>query len=165
MKTWEEYQSYVDSVGFFFEREGIHNLSQVDSNEEAYFSWSACECCGSNLGGDRYHCNGFKPTLLSEVSVRRVLPLLWSVICLLWSVIVQSEKLFDARLRKVSNRNIELGDILEYEICSDCLYFAEYDCLDDMTMMNLEIDNEVSIPSHIVSVAFGDKWTLDNLGE
>jgi hypothetical protein len=58
-----------------------------------------------------------------------------------------------------------LGDILEYEICSDCLYFAEYDCLDDMTMMDLEMESEESIPSHIVPVAFGDKWTLDNLGE
>ena len=32
--------------------EGIYNLSPTFA--EPYFSWSACECCGSILGGDRY---------------------------------------------------------------------------------------------------------------
>jgi hypothetical protein len=25
-----------------------------DETSEAYFSWRACDCCGSRLGGDRY---------------------------------------------------------------------------------------------------------------
>ena len=26
--------------------------------EEPWFSWHACECCGSSLGGDRYEAHG-----------------------------------------------------------------------------------------------------------
>ncbi len=29
------------------------------------------------------------------------------------------------------------GDVFEYEVCSDCVYYAEYGQLDDMTMMDM----------------------------
>jgi hypothetical protein len=149
--TRKEYNEYVDTVEKFFDREGINNLSQVDSEEESYFSWSSCDCCNSGLGGDRYHSNGFRPTPLSEVSFKRVLSLLWSVICLLWSVTIQP-KSFDSSLRRIKHNEISIGDILEYEICSDCLYYAEYGCLDDMTMMDIEEEVD-EIPLEELEVA------------
>lgn len=72
--------------------EGITNLSST--SEEPFFSWHACECCGSSLGGNRENCNGYNPTT---------------------------------------------KEIKEYEyICDDCIYYAEYGRLDDMTMQEIE---------------------------
>ncbi len=41
------------------------------------------------------------------------------------------------------NRTVHLGltkndDIIEYELCDDCLYYNEYGQLNDMTMMDME---------------------------
>ncbi len=114
----EEYKEYENDVAQFFKDEGITNLSighitcpycdfnfiEEDTDEctcgnskqaldEPSFSWRACECCGSHLGGDRYHATGYNPTT---------------------------------------------DTICEYEICTDCVYYTEYDRLDDMTMMDME---------------------------
>lgn len=34
--------------------------------------------------------------------------------------------------------NREHNEIREYEVCEDCLYFAEHGCLDDTTMMDID---------------------------
>lgn len=63
----QEYKEYQEAVAEFFEREGINCLS-YDTDEypdgcvEPHFSWSACDCCGSILGGDREICSGYNPT-------------------------------------------------------------------------------------------------------
>ena len=116
--THQEYNDYVNSVESFFTHQGIQNLSQVDSEEESYFSWASCECCGSGLGGDRYHCNGFRPTKRHEVSAERLCNLLWSTILLLWSIAF-NRKSFNKRLREVFHYQIVLGDILEFEVCKN----------------------------------------------
>jgi hypothetical protein len=36
-----------------------------------------------------------------------------------------------------SGYNPATKEVQEYEICSDCLYYAEYGQLDDMTMMDM----------------------------
>jgi len=103
-----EYSEYERKVKAFFETEGITNLSQSGSEEEPvcpiceeevgfepYFSWRACECCGSRLGGDRYHASGWNPKTKQAYC---------------------------------------------YEVCQDCLYYAEYGQLDDQTL--LDIDSE-----------------------
>lgn len=63
--TKQEYAEYENAVSEFMNSEGLANLTTV-SNEngvtEPYFSWRACECCKTTLGGDRYTCNGFNPT-------------------------------------------------------------------------------------------------------
>ena len=41
-----------------------------------------------------------------------------------------------------SGYNPETKEVYEYEICSDCEYYAEYGQLDDMTMMDIEMDIE-----------------------
>lgn len=135
--TQQEYREYQETVESFFTRDGINNLSQVDSEEESYFSWSSCDCCGSSLGGDRYHCNGFKPTTPEDVSIEKVCNLLWSTILLIVSIRF-NRKNFDDCLRSVFHYQISLGDVFEYEVCVDCLYYAEYGQLDDMTMLDIE---------------------------
>lgn len=34
-----------------------HRLHLVSVGEEAHFSWSPCQGCGSTLGGDRHDCH------------------------------------------------------------------------------------------------------------
>ena len=87
----KEYQEYEKAVAHTFKEDGITNLSQghlkcpdcnfdffqdaVDTEtvkcmcgstkaelDEPSFSWRACECCGSHLGGDRYHAISFNHT-------------------------------------------------------------------------------------------------------
>lgn len=63
--TKAEYEVYKKNVAEFFEGEGVTNLTCKANDEgvtEPYFSWRACECCKSTLGGDRYDCNGYNPT-------------------------------------------------------------------------------------------------------
>lgn len=47
----EEHKTKIDKY-----LEGIYNLSPTAN--EPYFSWHACGCCGSILGGDRYEFIG-----------------------------------------------------------------------------------------------------------
>ncbi len=77
----QEYAEYEKSVKAFMEREGIDNLSsghihypeckaELDDGEcpthgqvdEPFFSWGACDCCGTHLGGNREHATGYNPT-------------------------------------------------------------------------------------------------------
>jgi len=94
----QEYSEYKKSVASFFKREGITNLSMECGEAEhecvicgeivgcdPWFSWSSCECCGSRLGGNRYHTTGYHP---------------------------------------------ESKQGLCYEVCVDCIYYAEYGKID-----------------------------------
>ena len=105
-----EYAEYEKTVGKFFEREGINNLTSgvieceecghnypdndyapcdcgidYDSASESYFTWRSCDCCG-RLGGDKETATGYNPTT---------------------------------------------KEIYTYEICLDCVYYAEYGQLCD----------------------------------
>lgn len=122
IESQEDYDRYKAAVDRFFEREGIENLTHgrttcaecnadlhqdgiheekcqdcgadVEYMNEPSFSWTPCDCCGRNLGGDRYPASGY---------------------------------------------NRDTGDIFEYQICIDCLYFSEYGTLDDMTMIDYDL--------------------------
>ena len=59
--TRKEYQQYETAVSAFMQAEGINCLSRSDSDSEGYFSWHACECCGSGLGGTRIDASGYNP--------------------------------------------------------------------------------------------------------
>jgi len=37
--------------------------------EEPHFSWRACDCCGSALGGDRHPAHGWRGDSLEHLSV------------------------------------------------------------------------------------------------
>jgi len=77
IETLEDYQTYQAAVESFFEGEGITNLSSCsdedcdDCGGEPHFSWSWCDCCNRDLGGDRHHATGWNPTL-REVQEYRV---------------------------------------------------------------------------------------------
>lgn len=75
MKTLKEYEAYKQAVergleGLTFVSTGACpgckecGLGPEPSNEErelaeeAHFSYSACDCCGSTLGGDRHPAHG-----------------------------------------------------------------------------------------------------------
>lgn len=103
----EGYKDYEEQVARFFKDEGIGNLTAELGNNsdhkcvicgeivgcDPYFSSRQCECCYSNLGGDRYHATGW---------------------------------------------NSHTQEAYCYEVCSDCIYYAEYGQLDDMTMLDIE---------------------------
>ena len=67
----KEYVLYEEAVNSFFRMEGINSLSTTSEEEpvclgckeeqssEPFFSWSSCDCCGSTLGGNRYHVSGY----------------------------------------------------------------------------------------------------------
>ena len=59
--TRKEYQQYEAAVSAFMQAEGINCLSRSDSDREGDFSWRACECCGSSLGGTRIDASGYNP--------------------------------------------------------------------------------------------------------
>lgn len=101
--TKAKYAAYERSVAEFIEREEITALStgtwdinegdQPDDYEgEPWFSWRPCQCCGSDLGGDREYLYG------------------------------------------VDKNN----DVLQFEICLDCVYYTNYGRLDDMSLMEIE---------------------------
>ena len=97
-----DYKEYEKQVAAFFDDNALRNLSpkyeDLGDGEhgdivEPSFSWSACECCGSTLGGDKYEADGY------------------------------SEK----------------HGVMEFDtICVDCIYYAEYGKLDDMTMLDMQ---------------------------
>lgn len=65
---------------------------QIELASEPHFSWSACECCGSDLGGNRHPAHG-------------------------------------------CDKN---GDIVHFSVCEDCLYYINYEQLDDVSMEAIE---------------------------
>ena len=50
----------------FLTREGVNCLSEVDSNNEGYFSPQGCDICGDNLGNTVFDCAGFN-TATNEI--------------------------------------------------------------------------------------------------
>lgn len=61
----------MNNINRFFAREKIDVMS-LEREQEPYFSWSSCDCCGSTLGGDRQDYIGFnsqEPDVEYEYSV------------------------------------------------------------------------------------------------
>jgi len=58
IETKEDYAEYERRVASFREKEGIKLHSPIDNGDgegdPSAFSWTSCECCGRDLGGDRY---------------------------------------------------------------------------------------------------------------
>jgi len=97
IETKKDYARYCGLVSAFMESEGINCLTTRGDDCEPFFSWSPCDCCNRDLGGDRYKACGFNPTT---------------------------------------------KEIQDYEICTDCLYYAEYGQLDDQAMLDLKEESE-----------------------
>jgi hypothetical protein len=54
----EEYKAYQDRFEEFMRLNELTNLSRIDNEDEAYFSWQPCECCQTRLGGNRVTVSG-----------------------------------------------------------------------------------------------------------
>jgi hypothetical protein len=57
--TKREYAQYQARYAAFMIAEKISILA-ADDNEPG-FSWRPCDCCKTELGGDRYHATGANP--------------------------------------------------------------------------------------------------------
>lgn len=71
----KDYEEYERKVARFFQLEGVTNLTAEIGEDcshccvicgdlvgcDPYFSHSSCDCCGTYLGGDRYHATGYNP--------------------------------------------------------------------------------------------------------
>jgi hypothetical protein len=115
--TKQEYAAYEVAVAAFFEREGIQNLStghyqcpdcKVEFNDEG-----KCPECGA----DR-EC-------LDEPSFS-------------WRPCDCCHRPLGGNREFATGYNPTTKEVQEYEVCTDCAYYAEYGQLDDTTMMEIE---------------------------
>lgn len=120
--TKQEYKEYQEKVAKFFEDEGIQNLSIGVIN---------CADCGFDFFqegirdleikcGCGYTHHDLEMPWFSNA---------WCDCC--------GTHLVGDRYH-ASGYNPETKEVQEYEVCQDCLYYAEYGQLDDMTMMDME---------------------------
>jgi hypothetical protein len=66
------------SVNQFLKREGLETLDTVQDEEgntkAPYFSWSPCDACNTDRGGERYDCHGFHTESKSVVGGYEICP-------------------------------------------------------------------------------------------
>lgn len=104
-------------------------------SEEGYFSWGSCDICGTYLGGTRTDCiawgknarDGGKPYDDFETGGFKTNNGDWI-----------PKKLVTAPIREPWHDDFKV----ELTVCDDCLYYVEYGHLDDMTMLEVESDEE-----------------------
>jgi hypothetical protein len=59
IETKADYDEYVSDCEAFFKANGIEGGFSVEEDSEPYFSWTRCDCCDRNLGGDRYDVTSY----------------------------------------------------------------------------------------------------------
>ncbi len=115
--TAKEYADYESAVAKFFFLEGISNLSsghyQCPDCKVEFDDAGICPQCGA----DREILN--EP----HFSWRR---------CDCCNRPLGGDREF------ATGYNPTTGEVQEYSVCTDCVYYAEYGRLDDMTMMDVE---------------------------
>lgn len=115
--TPQEYEQYTKSVNEFFEKEGIQNLSS---------GYHICPDCGGEWqDDDTCECGQNRQSI--------EWPFISSSPCDCCGDSLQGNR------EHATGWNPDLEQVQEYEVCEDCVYFAEHGQLDDMTM--IEIDN------------------------
>lgn len=115
----KDYAEYEAAVAAFFESEGINNLSTGEP-------W--CDSCDKKV--DWGH-DGTCPDCGTEVEYKSE-PYCSSRGCDCCGCSLQQ------MLEFASGYNDTTGDIQEYQICEDCVYYAVYGVLDDGTMFDIE---------------------------
>ncbi len=69
MEKWE-YKAYQDRFEEFMFLNDLTNLTRINHEVESYFSSQPCECCGTNLGGNRIDASGYSRTgVIYEFSI------------------------------------------------------------------------------------------------
>jgi len=57
--TRKGFYFWEQRVTAFLRKNNLDTFSREDEDSEGEFSWRACECCGSRLGGTRYNVVGY----------------------------------------------------------------------------------------------------------
>jgi len=134
--TKEEYHAYETAVRDFFESEGINNLSGghlscptcgPDTYDEEY-AWDDADNCPS-CGESR---EGFNEPFFS------------------WNNCDCCGRPEGGDREHATGYNPTTEEIQEYTVCEDCIYYAEYGRLPDMTMLDIESDD--GGPRYVVTV-------------
>jgi len=118
----KEHQEYEEKVGRFFEEEGIQNLSG---------GCITCPDCGFNflqegISDLPIECGcGNTKEMLDAPSFS-------------WKPCDCCNSHLGGDRYHATGYNPSTDEIQEYEVCPDCLYYAEYGQLDDTTMMDME---------------------------
>jgi hypothetical protein len=119
--TKAEYARYEKRVAAFFKDEGITNLSPgkiVCSNCEAKLHESGC-------------CDEKCPNCGADIECMNEPYFSWRPCECCGSTLGGNREVASAY-------HPESGNCFEYEICQDCIYYASYGRLDDMTMADME---------------------------
>lgn len=110
----KQYKDYFEAVKNTFESEGIENLSTVYSEElqedENTFCHQ-CPHCGETVGPDPFFS---------------------------WQSCEICKRPEGGNRYHAAGYNREKDEIYCFDVCEDCLYFAEYGQLDDMQMMDIK---------------------------
>jgi hypothetical protein len=117
--TKKEYADYEASVKAFFEREGIQNLSG------GYIHCPECEDEEQELedGSCPIHGQMQEP---------------WFS----WRPCECCGTRLGGNREHATGYNPTTKEIQEYDVCMDCIYYAEYGQLDDQTMLDIEKSEE-----------------------
>lgn len=67
--TQAEYAAFETAVGECLARHDIHDFHPKSDTSRTEFSWRACECCGSKLGGSRTLCVGLRRGTNDDVEI------------------------------------------------------------------------------------------------
>ncbi len=110
--TKQEYQEYQATVKAFMEREGIRNLTGGHIR---------CPECGADLEDGRCPTHG-------EVNEP----------FFSWASCDCCGTSLGGNREHATGYNPETKEILEYTVCEDCIYYAEYGRLDDQAMEEIE---------------------------
>jgi len=107
----KEYSEYEESVKNFFEREGITNLSRITPEEDTENGdYSVCPHCGAGIDYDDHFS---------------------------WSPCECCGSTLGGNRVHCAGYHPENRQIVCYDVCVDCEYYAEYGQLDDMTMLEI----------------------------
>lgn len=128
--TKKEYREYEQAVADFFEREGIQHLSS---------GRITCVECGANLHEDGC-CDEACPKCGASYDMMNESHFSWSP-CDCCQRPLGGDR-YPANGYRPPDEGETKGECLEYNICTDCVYYAEYGRLDDTTMMNIEDSEE-----------------------
>lgn len=119
--TRKEYQDYEERVRIFFTSTGIQNLTAgLLSCPDCLIPWNEEDQC-PDCGMDR---DAAEESYFS------------------WSSCDCCGTSLGGNRVDATGYNPTTEEILEFTVCEDCIYYAEYGCLDDMTMDNLEEEDD-----------------------
>lgn len=119
-----EYDAYVKSVEDFFTKENIANLSP---------GHLSCPVCGPNDYEESLAWNDDDQCPECGCEREAANDPYFS-----WTYCECCQQPLGGNRQHATGANNDTHEIQEYEVCEDCIYFAEYGRLDDTTMMNLE---------------------------